>query len=180
MRFPFSVGWHAERGAHYIRRGAGEGHLEAGAIARIKAEELFDICLVPDHTGAVAGTIELEVDTLASGPEPDWVSLATAFLECSPSFGLALTQEMFRLPWYGWGPETVATKLETTRRCVQQKLFREAYSFYAALRRCRRLHSLLNRDAQKIRAIDGQQSNPIHHLPRSWNSRPTQSSKLVM
>ncbi len=180
IRFPFLMEWHAERGAHHIQRGLGGQVLEKDKSARIRPEELFHIYLVPDHTGAVAGTIELEVDMPARGSQPGWESLATALSANSRGFGLALTQAMFRLPGYAWSLETVAAELKTTRRCVQQKLFREGYSFCAALHRCRRLHSFINKDSLQTRAIEGRFSNPILRLPRCWSSRHTQSSELVM
>jgi hypothetical protein len=128
---------------HHVRRNLSDGLLESGRCIRIRREELFHIHLIPDHTGVATGRIELDLDMLATGLEPDWDVLASAFSESSRGFGLALTQAMFQLPWYTWNLETVATRIKTTRRCVQAKLFREAYSFCSALHRCRQLHSLL-------------------------------------
>ncbi|MEM5310306.1 hypothetical protein [Paraburkholderia sp. JHI869] len=110
---------------------------------RVRTEEMFDVCAIPDETGAASGWLELEIGSWETATEPGWNVLKQAFLFDGGGFGLAMAQEMFRLPWYAWRIEDVARELGVTRRSLQMTLFRESYSFDAALRRCRRLNELL-------------------------------------
>lgn len=104
---------------------------------------MFDVSMMPDETGAVTGRLEIDLDVSDAEAEPDWNALAAALSSNVRGVGLALTQTMFRFPWHGWKLEAVAARLDTTPRMLQMALFREAYSFDATLRRCRRLNSLL-------------------------------------
>jgi hypothetical protein len=144
LRLPFTSIWRAERGHHVLTRRLGEEPLRLHVPMRIRAEELIDICAVPDRTGAASGWLELEVDVCADATEPDWNALRQAITAGSSGFGLALAQAMFKLPRYAWRIEEVACELGVTRRALQMTLFRESYSFDAALRRCRRLSEWLS------------------------------------
>jgi hypothetical protein len=118
---------------------------------RVRSEELFDVCAIPDETGAAIGWLELEINVCSTATEPDWKVLKQAFLRDGGGFGLALAQDMFRVPWYAWRIEDVARELGVTRRSLQMALFRESYSFDAALRRCRRLNQLLREGDARCR-----------------------------
>ena len=118
---------------------------------RVRTEELFDVCAIPDETGAAIGWLELEIGACGAATEPDWKGLTQAFSRDGGGFGLALAQNMFRLPWYAWRIEDVARALGVTRRALQMALFRESYSFDAALRRCRRLNQLLREGDARYR-----------------------------
>ncbi|TDG06062.1 hypothetical protein E1N52_22795 [Paraburkholderia guartelaensis] len=109
------------------------------------------MCAIPDETGAAIGWLELEIDTWTTTTEPDWRRLMQAFSRNGGGFGLALAQDMFRLPWYAWRIEDVARALGVTRRSLQMALFRESYSFDAALRRCRRLNQMLREGDARCR-----------------------------
>lgn len=122
----------------------------SGGIARAEftnfqkaSAEMFDVYMMPDQTGAVAGRLEIDLVLPASQSEPDWDALACTYSTDPRGFGLSLAQTMFRLPWYPWRLETVASRLGTKPRSLQIVLFRESYSFDAALRRCRQLNTLL-------------------------------------
>lgn len=143
LRFPFASTWRAERGHHVLTRRLGEKPLRPDIPTRIWPEELIDVCAIPDQTGAATGWLELDIDASVTATEPDWNALRQAF-KASGGFGLALAQAMFRLPQYTWRIEEVAHELGVTRRSLQMTLFRESYSFDAALRRCRRLHEWLS------------------------------------
>lgn len=150
LRLPFASTWRAERGHHVLTRRLGERPLHLNVPTRIWAEELIDVCAVPDQTGAATGWLELDIETRAAITEPDWNALRQAFT-ASGGFGLALAQAMFRLPQYAWRIEQVARELGVTRRSLQMTLFRESYSFDAALRRCRRLHEWLRYGDRRCR-----------------------------
>lgn len=110
-------------------------------------EELFDSHILPDAHGSAAGqlVIAADFDHAGSASEPDWSSLRSAYARGSSGFGLALAQSMFKHPWYVWDIQLVAARLELTSKGLQTALFRDAYSYEAALRRCRRLHGMLER-----------------------------------
>ncbi|MBN3728973.1 hypothetical protein G3N92_33035, partial [Burkholderia sp. Ac-20379] len=127
-----------------------------GGLTRLPAEQLFDIEVVPGRSGAAAGAIVLPAPAFVAGggTEPDWAALR-AQLGAQPActarhgFALALTQAMFELPGYAWRIERVARELDVSRRAIQMALFRECYSFNAALLRCRRLNRLLDGGVQR-------------------------------
>lgn len=129
----------------------GERQLGLNVPTRVRAEEMFDVCAMPDETGAAIGWLELDIETLATATEPDWKVLKQAWSRDQGGFGLALAQDMFRLPLYAWRIEDVARALSVTRRSLQMALFRESYSFDAALRRCRRLNQLLREGDARCR-----------------------------
>jgi AraC-like DNA-binding protein len=107
-------------------------------------EQLFDVEVIPDHTGAATGWLEVQMPELTSRAAPDWKHLAVILRRSArPGIGLALTQSMFGCPCYAWTVGRVADELGVSRRELQMALFREAYSFAATLRRCRRLNKLL-------------------------------------
>ncbi|MEX3985126.1 hypothetical protein AB4Y45_39875 [Paraburkholderia sp. EG287A] len=143
LRFPFAVAWRAERGHHVLTSRLGGKQLDLNAPMRVRTEEMFDVYAIPDESGAASGWLELEIGAYTAAMEPDWKGLTQAFSRDGGGFGLALAQAMFRLPWYAWRIEDVARALGVTRRSLQMALFRESYSFDAALRRCRRLNQLL-------------------------------------
>jgi len=151
LRFPFALAWRAERGRHVLTSRLGGKQLGVNAPIRVRTEEMFDVCAIPDETGAAIGWLELEIDTWTTTTEPDWRRLMQAFSRNGGGFGLALAQDMFRLPWYAWRIEDVARALGVTRRSLQMALFRESYSFDAALRRCRRLNQLLREGDARCR-----------------------------
>jgi hypothetical protein len=143
LRFPFPLRWYSERGIHRLSKGCRGELLRRGGYARIRLEELFDVQMTPDETGAVTGRLELGLTVKNTLSEPDWRALALMYSSKYRGFGVVLAQNMFQLPWYPWTIETVASRLDTKPRALQMTLFRECYSFDAALRRCRRLDTLL-------------------------------------
>ncbi|MGU7776157.1 hypothetical protein ACV229_39135 [Burkholderia sp. MR1-5-21] len=143
LRFPFPLIWHSDRGIHQVSKGSGGELLRGGSHVRIRMEELFDVQMTPDETGAVSGRLELGVTVDRALSEPEWDALALMYASNSRGFGVALTQSMFQLPWYPWTIEKVASQLDAKPRALQMTLFRECYSFNAALRRCRGLDTLL-------------------------------------
>jgi hypothetical protein len=151
LRFPFALAWRAERGCHVLTSRLGGKQLGLNAPMRVRTEEMFDVCAIPDETGAASGWLELEIDACTTATVPDWNGLMQAFSRDGGGFGLALAQAMFRLPWYAWRIEDAARALGVTRRSLQMALFRESYSFDAALRRCRRLNQLLREGDARCR-----------------------------
>ncbi|MEK6423956.1 MAG: hypothetical protein V4801_30580 [Burkholderia gladioli] len=147
LRFPYPLAWHTERGTHRIAPPRAEAPVLTGGLTRLPAEQVFDIVVMPGRSGAAAGSIVLPAPAFVdgSGAEPDWAALH-AQLTCTArhGFALALTQAMFELPAYAWQIERVAYELAVSRRTLQMALFRECYSFNAALLRCRRLNRLLH------------------------------------
>jgi len=157
LRFPFALRWHAGRGIHLLSKTHGGARFRSGDEVRIGLEEMFDVRMIPDETGAVTGRLELEQMIRAERPVPDWRWLALAYSAHGRGFGLALTQSMFGLPWYPWTLDSLATHLCAKPRSIQMALFRESYSFDAALRRCRHLNTLLRVGLAHCRfeAVDG-------------------------
>ncbi|MBN3793055.1 hypothetical protein [Burkholderia sp. Ac-20353] len=143
LRFPFPLRWHSERGILQLSTACGGELVCRGSNVPVRPEELFDVQMAPDETGAVAGRLELGLTVKGPLLEPDWDTLTSIYSSNGRGFGLALAQNMFRLPWYPWSLENVASQLDTKPRALQMTLFRECYSFDAALRRCRRLDTLL-------------------------------------
>lgn len=145
LQFPFPLVWRVERGSIRISARANVNAIAAGRSTRVRTEELFDVDVLPDRSGAAVGHLEIALPLPASLVEPDWSHLASCLASSTRGgFGLALTQSMFRLPRYPWNVRTVARELGLDARILQMVLFRESYSFHAALQRCRRLTSLLN------------------------------------
>ena len=157
LRFPFALRWHTGRGIHQLSKTHSGQRYRPGGEVRIRLEEMFDVHMLPDETGAVTGRLEIELITADGPSEPDWHRLALIYSPHGRGFGLALTQSMFGLPWYPWTLESVAGRLCATPRSIQMALFRESYSFDAALRRCRHLHTLLRVGLAHCRfeAVDG-------------------------
>ncbi len=153
LRFPFPLTWRAERGHHALTRRAGIGHAVLNCPVRVRVEELFDARAIPDETGAATGWLELDIDLRGAVCGPDWHELAVALRRGNGSFGLALTQGMFKAPSYAWTIEEVARELGVTRRELQMTLFRESYSFDAALKRCRSLNGLLRQSDTRCRFV---------------------------
>jgi hypothetical protein len=143
LRFPFALRWCAGRGIHQLSRSrSGERFRPCGEVL-IHREEMFDVHMMPDATGAVTGRLEIDLMQRHEQSEPDWRSLALTYVSSGRGFGLAVTQSMFALPAYSWTLDALAARLGATPRAIQMALFRESYSFDAALRRCRYLHTLL-------------------------------------
>ncbi|WP_155630848.1 hypothetical protein [Burkholderia cepacia] len=143
LRFPFPLKWHPERGIHHLSNECGGELLRRGSFIGVRPEELFDVQMMPDETGAVAGRVELNLTVISTPLEPDWDTLESVFSNNCRGFGVLLAQSMFQLPWYPWTIKTVASRIGTKPRALQMALFRECYSFDAVLRRCRRLNTLL-------------------------------------
>lgn len=150
LRFPFPLRWHAGRGIHQLSTRHGGERIDLRGEASMRVEELFDVQLFPDQTGAATGRLEIDLVARDRRSEPDWTSLALS-LSCGRGFGLALTQSMFALPSYPWALEPVAAQIGTKPRSIQMALFRESYSFDAALRRCRHLDALLRTGFDRCR-----------------------------
>ncbi|WP_233859538.1 hypothetical protein [Paraburkholderia sp. HD33-4] len=108
---------------------------------------MFDSLILPDAYGSAAGQLLIAVDFGHPGSacEPDWSALRSACKRGSEGLGLALAQTMFTHPWYEWQLRPVASQLGTTSKGLQAALFRDGYSYESALRRCRRLHGMLER-----------------------------------
>ncbi|WP_321897430.1 hypothetical protein [Burkholderia cepacia] len=143
LRFPFPLKWHPVRGIHHLSTGCGEALIRRDSYINIRPEELFDVQMTPDETGAVAGRVELSLTMIDTLLEPDWDTLASVYSKNCRGFGVLLAQNMFQQPWYPWTIRAVASRLDTKPRALQMALFRECYSFDAMLRRCRRLNTLL-------------------------------------
>lgn len=155
LRFPYPLVWHTERGMHRIAASRAEMPALTGGLTRLHAEQLFDIEVAPGRSGAAAGSIVLPAPAFVTGggAEPDWAALRARLHAqlngtTRQGFALALTQAMFELPGHAWQIERVARELGASRRTLQMTLFRESYSFDAALRRCRRLNRLLSGDSE--------------------------------
>jgi len=143
LRFPFSLRWHCGRGIHQLSKSHGGELFRQMGKVHIRREEMFDVYMAPDRTGAVTGRLEIDLVLPSSQSEPDWEALARTYSTHPRGFGLSLAQTMFQLPWYPWQIEAVASRMDTKPRSLQMVLFRESYSFDAALRRCRQLNTLL-------------------------------------
>lgn len=150
LRFPFPLRWRMGRGFHSLCAREGAALIRRAGEVQVKAEQLFDVSVAPDETGAVTGRIMLCGMIDAAGPEPDWPRLLHIYTVQSGVFGLALTQSMFQLPRYPWNMQDVAAQLHTEPRELQMMLFRQCYSFCAALRRCRALNKLLTMSSKDV------------------------------
>ncbi|WP_321802289.1 hypothetical protein [Burkholderia sp. BCC1988] len=146
LRFPFPLVWKTERGSHVIAGNESAAVRDWRSCTFVPAEHLFDVEVIPDDTGAATGWLEVQMPIQPILAEPDWSHLADLLRRSRSGFGLALTQSMFRFPSYAWEISVVAAQLGVSRRSLQMALFRESYSFDAALRRCRRLKKLLSGD----------------------------------
>jgi hypothetical protein len=143
---------------------------------RLKAEQLFGIHMTPDSSGAVTINLAIDVGQTTRRPEPDWAELARVYLEAR-GFGQALAQSMFKNPLYPWNLGQTASALGAQPRSLQMALFREGYSFDAALRRCRRLHTLLEEgDAVAGLKVMRRSQEPALHL----NSRVSADSRHAL
>lgn len=91
------------------------------------------------------------------------MTLHHAFWQGSTPFGRALAQQMFEMPDYQWTLSELAHAVGTDTRTAQMRLFREAYSFASALKRCRMLRLFLSALSEDI---------PPPALPASvWNPK---------
>jgi hypothetical protein len=141
LRFPFPSRWRAVRGTQRVSTSNDTG-LPAHSEVRIKAEQLFDIHMTPDSSGAVTTHLTIDLGPITLRSEPDWDELGRAY-PFTRGFGMVLARSMFQIPVYPWNLRETASALRTQPRSLQMTLFREGYSFDAALRRCRRLNVLL-------------------------------------
>jgi hypothetical protein len=141
LRIPFPSYWCAVRGTQRLST-SNDIRLSTHPDAFVRAEQLFAIHMTPDSSGAVTINLTIDIGPSRSRLEPDWDQLRRAYLY-GRDFGPALVQSMFQMPRYAWRLGEVAAALEAPPRSLQMTLFREGYSFDAALRRCRRLHMLL-------------------------------------
>jgi hypothetical protein len=142
LRLPFPSHWRSVRGTQRLTT-SNDARLESASDVRVKAEQLFGLHMTPDSSGAVTVDLVIDVGLTLPRAEPDWTELARVFLK-TRGFGPALARSMFQLPFYPWKLGETAAALGTQPRSLQMTLFREGYSFDAALRRCRRLHILLD------------------------------------
>ncbi|AQH02625.1 hypothetical protein A9R05_27220 [Burkholderia sp. KK1] len=147
LRIPFPLTWRSERGFLRVLKSDTERTFGQSGSFFVPTEELFDSHILPDAHGSAAGQLVIAADFDHAGLacEPDWSSLRSVYARGSRGLGLALAQSMFKHPWYGWDIQLVAARLELTSKGLQTALFRDAYSYEAALRRCRRLHGMLER-----------------------------------
>jgi hypothetical protein len=147
LRFPFPLTWCAERGTHKVSRGTDPVTIEPGRQTDLRTEQLFDIEVVPDSSGAATGWLKLQVPPYSPRAEPDWAYLKTVLAgSCRLGIGLELTRSMFSFPGFHWKIDRVARMLGVSPRILQMALFRESYSFAATLARCRRLNQILTDD----------------------------------
>jgi len=143
LRFPFTARWYSERGVVKLSRRYGSELVRRGHFAHVRREELFDVAMSPDQTGAVAGQLQLDLPARSGNTEPDWPALASAYENTEGGLGFVLAQNMFFAPEYPWTIGALASRLAIKPRMLQMRLFQECYSFDAVLRRCRRLNALL-------------------------------------
>ena len=90
------------------------------------------------------------------------MSLHYAFWNGTTPFGRVLAQQMFATPEYQWTLSEVLRVVGTDTRALQMRLFREAYSFASALKRCRMLRLFLAALSEDI---------PLPDFPASVQSR---------
>ncbi|WP_124612020.1 hypothetical protein [Burkholderia sp. Bp9143] len=143
LRFPFTARWYSERGVVKLSKRYGSELVRRDGFAHVRREELFDVAMSPDQTGAVAGQLQLDLPAQGGNSEPDWCALAAAYENGKGGLGFVLAQNMFLLPEYPWTISALASRLAIKPRMLQMSLFQECYSFDAVLRRCRRLNALL-------------------------------------
>ncbi|SIT41411.1 conserved hypothetical protein [Paraburkholderia ribeironis] len=141
LRFPFPSHWRAVRGTQRLSTASNAG-LSLHSEARVRAEQLIDIFMTPDTSGGVTTHLTIDFGPMTPRPDPDWDELGRVYHHAR-GFGLALARSMFQTPYYPWKLHETASALGTLPRSLQKTLFRECYSFDAALRRCRRLNGLL-------------------------------------
>ncbi|AFT90175.1 hypothetical protein LMG9964_06248 [Paraburkholderia phenoliruptrix] len=143
LRFPFPLRWRAVRGRFRLSTARNAGDTTRSEV-RLRAEQLFDICMTPDSSGAVTTNLAIDFGPFRPRLEPDWDELGRVY-PYSRGFGLALVRSMFQSPYFPWDLRETAWALRTPPRSLQMTLFREGYSFDAALRRCRQLNTLLEK-----------------------------------
>jgi len=143
LRFPFALVWTADRGTHAISGTAGAALLAPGVGWPVAAETLFSMKLAPDVQGVASGMLSLACPAGTHTREPDWGALRRAYAAHDVPFGRVLAQQMFCHPSCPWRLADTAAALGIEVRALQMRLFREAYSFAAALKRCRMLRVLL-------------------------------------
>ena len=143
LRFPFPLVWTADRGTHAISGTAGAALLAPGVDWPVAAETLFSMKIAPGVQGVASGMLALDCPGDAYAHEPDWRALRRAYAAHDVPFGRVLAQQMFRHPSWPWRLADTAAALGVETRSLQMRLFREAYSFAAALKRCRMLRVLL-------------------------------------
>ena len=141
LRFPFPSHWRTVRGIQRLSTSKDTG-LTSHPELRLKAEQLFGIQMTPDSSGAVTINLSMDFGPTVPSLEPNWVELGRVYLEAC-GVGPSLARSMFRMPNYQWKLGETASALGVRPRSLQMALFREGYSFDATLRRCRRLHTLL-------------------------------------
>ncbi|CAN7666881.1 hypothetical protein LJR230_005069 [Trinickia sp. LjRoot230] len=143
LRFPYALNWQRVSGTHVISADSSFVRTHAGASWVLPAENCFSVAIEPDAHGCAAGMLIFDSFTEVSGMKPDYAALAHAFAQPAPPFGQTLAQQMFSSPDYPWSAAEIATCLGIDKRTLQMRLFREAYSFASALRRCRLLRCFL-------------------------------------
>jgi hypothetical protein len=147
LRIPFPLTWRAERGSLRVLKSDTDRSFGQRGSFFVPTEELFDSHIQADAYGGASGHLVIATDVAcaATAGEPDWHALRFAYARGSRGFGLALAQSMFTHPGYAWDIHAVVSHLDASLKGVQTALFRDAYSYDATLRRCRRLHDMFDR-----------------------------------
>lgn len=158
LRFPFPLVWTADRGSHAISGTGGAALLAQGIGWPVAAETLFSMQIAPGVQGVASGTLSLDCPVRAPAHAPDWGALRRAYAAHDVPFGRVLAQHMFCHPSCAWRLADTAAALGVETRALQMRLFREAYSFAAALKRCRMLRVLLA-------GLSGDATVPV---PQAW------------
>jgi hypothetical protein len=135
LRVPYPVSWRATQGRVALGAASSVRTITSGECCSLPAETLFSLRIEPGVEGRAAGVIVLDALDAARRGGPDWTRLVRAFRSEEACFGHALAQQMFVHPAYGWRMHDVAAMLGETARSLQMRLFREAYSFSATIRR---------------------------------------------
>lgn len=145
LRFPYSLNWQRASGLHVISADCAFVRASASTSASwaLPPETCFSVAIEPDAHGCAAGLLTFDSFTGIPGTKPDYAALAHAFAQPTPPFGRTLAQQMFSSPDYPWNAAEIAACLGIDTRTLQMRLFREAYSFAAALRRGRLLRCFL-------------------------------------
>ncbi|MEM5342898.1 hypothetical protein [Paraburkholderia azotifigens] len=145
VRFPFPILWHAHTGCHQLDAEVALKRCTAidGTGLHIPAETLFSVTIEPGIEGSASGTLTLESFEIRISGMPEWQELHHAFRQRKTPFGRTLAQQMFTYPAYPWATSEVSSRIEVDSRRLRSRLFQEAYSFAATLRRCRMLRALL-------------------------------------
>lgn len=172
LRIPVPIHWTPEHGTHQLsaEKALRKWPTEKGWA--VPAEILFSIHIEPGVRGSASGTLTLCSSDLERANGPDWFALHDAYRHSRSTFGSTLAREMFLLPEHPWNIQDVSAVIGVIPRELRCRLFREAYSFSASLRRCRLLHvflSTLSPDHPSRDLTKAMTSNR-HHLDTTFKS----------